>query len=212
MKIGIMSDSHHDLSAIDDAICLADDVDCWLHAGDSIDDAGYLADVSKKPVYAVPGNIDWFSTKPKEILVETFAQLEKLYNQKEHITGIPTGFLDLDYKTAGLHGSELILVAARPAMGKTAFALNIATNAAVRANVPVAIFSLEMSKEQLTSRILASEAMIDSNKLKTGKMEEEDWIKLSEGLQPLSESEIYIDDTPRYINNRNKSKMQKTKT
>ena len=70
MKIGIMSDSHHDLSAIDDAICLADDVDCWLHAGDSIDDAGYLADVSKKPVYAVPGNIDWFSTKPKEILVE----------------------------------------------------------------------------------------------------------------------------------------------
>ena len=63
----IISDSHHDLSAIDDAICLADDVDCWLHAGDSIDDAGYLADVSKKPVYAVPGNIDWFSTKPKEI-------------------------------------------------------------------------------------------------------------------------------------------------
>ena len=151
-------------------------------------------------------------TPIKEILVETFAQLEKLYNQKEHITGIPTGFLDLDYKTAGLHGSELILVAARPAMGKTAFALNIATNAAVRANVPVAIFSLEMSKEQLTSRILATEAMIDSNKLKTGKMEEEDWIKLSEGLQPLSESEIYIDDTPRYINNRNKSKMQKTKT
>ncbi len=135
-------------------------------------------------------------TPIKEILVETFAQLEKLYNQKEHITGIPTGFVDLDYKTAGLHGSELILVAARPAMGKTAFALNIATNAAVRANVPVAIFSLEMSKEQLTTRILSSEAMIDSNKLKTGKMEEEDWIKLADGLQPLSESEIYIDDTP----------------
>ena len=132
----------------------------------------------------------------KEILVETVAQLEKLYNQKEHITGVPTGFADLDYKTAGFHGSELILVAARPAMGKTAFALNIATNAAVRAKVPVAIFSLEMSKEQLTTRILSSESMIDSNKLKTGKMEEEDWIKLSEGLEPLSEAEIYIDDTP----------------
>lgn len=135
-------------------------------------------------------------TPIKDILVETVAQLEKLYNQKQHITGVPTGFSDLDYKTAGFHGSELILVAARPAMGKTAFALNIATNAAVRAKVPVAIFSLEMSKEQLTTRILSSEAMIDSNKLKTGKMEEEDWIKLSEGLEPLSEANIYIDDTP----------------
>lgn len=135
-------------------------------------------------------------TPIKEILVETFANLEKLYNQKEHITGLPTGFADLDYKTAGLHGSELILVAARPAMGKTAFALNIATNVAVKANTPVAIFSLEMSKEQLVSRILSSEAMIDSNKIKTGKMEEEDWVKLAEGLQPLSEAEIYIDDTP----------------
>lgn len=122
-------------------------------------------------------------TPIKEVLIETFAQIERLYNQKEAITGIPTGFVDLDSKTAGLHGSELILVAARPAMGKTAFALNIATNAATRANVPVAIFSLEMSKEQLVSRILASETMIDSNKLRTGKMEEEDLIKLSEGLR-----------------------------
>lgn len=122
-------------------------------------------------------------TPIKEVLIETFAQIERLYNQKEAITGIPTGFVDLDSKTAGLHGSELILVAARPAMGKTAFALNIATHAATRANVPVAIFSLEMSKEQLVSRILASETMIDSNKLRTGKMEEEDLIKLSEGLR-----------------------------
>lgn len=122
-------------------------------------------------------------TPIKEALVEAFAQIERLYNQKETITGISTGFADLDHKTAGLHGSELILVAARPAMGKTAFALNIATNAAVRENVPVAIFSLEMSKEQLVNRILASETMIDSNKLRTGKMEEEDLIKLSEGLR-----------------------------
>ena len=122
-------------------------------------------------------------TPIKEVLIETFAQIERLYNQKEAITGIPTGFIDLDNKTAGLHGSELILVAARPAMGKTAFALNIATNAAVRANVPVAIFSLEMSKEQLVNRILSSETLIDSNKLRTGKMEEEDLIKLSEGLR-----------------------------
>lgn len=121
----------------------------------------------------------------KEVLIETFAQIERLYNQKEAITGIPTGFIDLDNKTAGLHGSELILVAARPAMGKTAFALNIATNAAVQANVPVALFSLEMSKEQLVNRILASETMVDSNKLRTGKMEEEDLINLSERLRSI---------------------------
>ena len=122
-------------------------------------------------------------TPIKDVLVETFSEIEKLYNQKDAITGVPTGFIDLDYKTAGLHGSELILVAARPAMGKTAFALNIATNAAVRAKVPVAIFSLEMSATQLVNRVLASETMIDSNKIRTGKVEEEDLIKISEGLR-----------------------------
>lgn len=132
----------------------------------------------------------------KDILVDTFAGLEKLYNQKQHITGVPTGFADLDYKTAGLHESDLVLIAARPAMGKSAFALNIATNAAVRAGVPVAIFSLEMSKEQMVNRILCSEAMVDSNKVRTGKIDDEDWMKLASALGPLSESGIYIDDTP----------------
>ena len=135
-------------------------------------------------------------TPIKDVLVETFAQLEQLYNEKRHITGVPTGFSDLDYKTAGLHNSDLVLIAARPAMGKSAFALNIAANAAVRANVPVAIFSLEMSKEQMVNRILCSEAMVDSNKVRTGKIEEDDWGKLAGALGPLSESEIYIDDTP----------------
>ena len=135
-------------------------------------------------------------TPLKDVLVDSFTQLEELYNRKQHITGVPTGFSELDYKTAGLHGSELILIAARPAMGKTAFALNIATNAAVRAKVPVAVFSLEMSKEQLVNRILCSEAMVDSNKVRTGKLEENDWTKLAESIGPLSEGEIYIDDTP----------------
>ena len=135
-------------------------------------------------------------TPIKDILIETFAQIEQLYNQKQHITGVPTGFADLDYKTAGLHGSDLVLVAARPAMGKSAFALNIATNAAVRAKVPVAIFSLEMSKEQMVNRILCSEALVDCNKVRTGKLDEQDWGKLASSLGPLSEAEIYIDDTP----------------
>lgn len=132
----------------------------------------------------------------KDILVDSFTQLEELYNRKQHITGVPTGFVDLDYKTAGLHSSDLVLIAARPAMGKSAFALNIATNAAVRAKVPVVIFSLEMSKEQMVNRILCSEAMVDSNKVRTGKLEEDDWTKLAEAIGPLSEAEIYIDDTP----------------
>ena len=132
----------------------------------------------------------------KDVLVDTFTELEQLYNRKQHITGVPTGFADLDYRTAGLHNSDLILVAARPAMGKSAFALNIATNAAVRANVPVAIFSLEMSKEQMVNRILCSEAMVDSNKVRTGTLEDEDWAKLAEASGVLSESNIYIDDTP----------------
>ena len=132
----------------------------------------------------------------KDVLVESFTQLEELYNRKQHITGVPSGFTELDYRTAGFHGSELILIAARPAMGKTAFALNIATNAAVKGNVPVAIFSLEMSKEQLVNRILCSESMVDSNKVRTGKLEEDDWTKLAGTIGPLSEAEIYIDDTP----------------
>lgn len=132
----------------------------------------------------------------KDVLVDTFTQLEQLYNQKQHITGVPTGFADLDYKTAGLHQSDLILVAARPAMGKSAFALNIATNAAVKANVPVVIFSLEMSKEQMVNRILCSEAMVDSNKVRTGTIDDDEWAKLAAASGQLSEAQIFIDDTP----------------
>ena len=135
-------------------------------------------------------------TPIKDVLVDSFNQLEELYNRKQHITGVPTGFSELDYKTAGLHGSDLVLIAARPAMGKSAFALNIAANAALKADVPVAIFSLEMSKEQMVNRMLCSEAMVDSNKVRTGKLEEEDWAKLAGAIGPLSDAGIYIDDTP----------------
>ena len=135
-------------------------------------------------------------TPIKDVLVESFTQLEELYNRKQHITGVPSGFTELDNRTAGFHNSDLILIAARPAMGKSAFALNIATNAAVKAKIPVAIFSLEMSKEQMVNRILCSEAMVDSNKVRTGRLEEEDWTKLAGSIGPLSEAQIYIDDTP----------------
>ncbi len=156
-----------------------------------------LLDTAERKIFdVIQGRNQKGYTSIKDILVDTFTQLEQLYNQKQHITGVPTGFADLDYITAGLHKSDLVIVAARPAMGKSAFALNLATNAAVKSNIPVAIFSLEMSKEQMTNRILCSEAMVDSNKVRTGKIEDDDWQKLAEASGNLSQAQIYIDDTP----------------
>ena len=156
-----------------------------------------VIDQAEKKIFDIMQNKNQKGYTPiKDVLVETFAELEKLYNQKQPVTGIATGFTDLDNRTAGLHNSDLILIAARPAMGKSAFALNIATNVAINEKVPVAIFNLEMSKTQLVNRMLCSEAMVDSNKVRTGKIDEEDWIKLATALGPLSEAPIYIDDTP----------------
>ena len=164
---------------------------------DPTEDVSDIMESAEKKIFNIMQNNDKKSYSPiKDILVDSFTQLEELYNRKQHITGVPSGFTELDYKTAGFHGSDLVLIAARPAMGKSAFALNIATNAAVRANVPVVIFSLEMSKEQMVNRILCSEAMVDSNKVRTGKLEEDDWTKLAGSIGPLSDAEIYIDDTP----------------
>ena len=164
---------------------------------DTTEEVENIMEGAEKKIFNLMQNKDQKGYAPiKDILVDSFTQLEELYNRKQHITGVPTGFTDLDYRTAGLHGSEFILIAARPAMGKSAFALNIATNAALRGNAPVAIFSLEMSKEQMVNRILCSEAMVDSNKVRTGKLEDEDWAKLAEAIGPLSETGIYVDDTP----------------
>ncbi len=164
---------------------------------DPTEDVSDIMEGAEKKIFNIMQNNDKKSYAAiKDVLVDSFTQLEELYNRKQHITGVPSGFTELDYKTAGFHGSDLVLIAARPAMGKSAFALNIATNAAVRANVPVAIFSLEMSKEQMVNRILCSEAMVDSNKVRTGKLEEDDWTKLAGSIGPLSDAEIYIDDTP----------------
>ena len=164
---------------------------------DPAEDVEDIMDGAEKKIFDLMQSKNQKGYTPiKDVLVESFTKLEELYNRKQHITGVPTGFAELDYKTAGLHGSELILIAARPAMGKTAFALNLATNAALRGNAPVAIFSLEMSKDQLVNRILCSEAMVDSNKVRTGKLGEDDWVKLAGAIGPLSEAEIYIDDTP----------------
>jgi replicative DNA helicase len=131
----------------------------------------------------------------KEVIKDSFEMVEKLYDRKEMITGMPTGYKDLDEMTAGLQPSDLIIVAGRPSMGKTAFCLNIASNAAIKSNLPVAIFSLEMSKEQLVIRMLASEARIDAKQLRTGHLAQSDWNKLTTGAGVLSEVKIYLDDS-----------------
>ena len=161
------------------------------------EEVDYIMDEAEKRIFNIMKNRNQKGYTPiKDILIDSFQQIERMYNQKDAISGIRSGFIDLDRKTSGLNNSDLILVAARPAMGKSAFAINIATNVAMRAKVPVVIFNLEMSKEQVANRILCSEAMVDSNKIKTGQMEDSDWEKLASTLGPLSAAEIYIDDTP----------------
>lgn len=132
----------------------------------------------------------------KDILSESFARLEELTKKGSHIRGIPTGFTDLDGKLAGLQDSNLIILAARPAIGKTTFALNIALNAALNQKIPVGIFSLEMSKEELVDRLLVGQADIDAWRLKTGRLSDDDYSKITEAMGELSEAPIFIDDTP----------------
>ncbi|WP_317855907.1 replicative DNA helicase [Chakrabartyella piscis] len=132
----------------------------------------------------------------RDIAIDSIEKIEDIYMSKGKLTGVPTGFVDFDGKTAGLQKSDLILLAARPSMGKTAFALNIIQNAAIRSNVPVAVFSLEMSREQLVNRMLCSEAMLDAQKMRTGELNDNDWEDLIHGMGPLSQAPIFIDDTP----------------
>ncbi|GIO57511.1 replicative DNA helicase [Paenibacillus cellulositrophicus] len=133
----------------------------------------------------------------RDVLMEVFERVEVLHQQSGSTTGIPTGFVDLDRMTNGFQRSDLIIVAARPSVGKTAFALNIAQNVAVRAKETVAIFSLEMSAPQLVNRMICAEANLDANLMRTGDFKtDEDWAKLTMGIASLAEAEIYIDDTP----------------
>jgi replicative DNA helicase len=131
-----------------------------------------------------------------KIIPETFKRIEKLAEKKELITGVPTGYEDLDRITAGLQPSDLIILAGRPSMGKTALAMNIVQNAAIFNKIPVGIFSLEMSKEQLGMRMLCSVSRVDSQDLRTGFIRDPDWPKLARATGILSDAPIFIDDTP----------------
>ncbi|WP_425481814.1 replicative DNA helicase [Anaerotalea alkaliphila] len=147
----------------------------------------------------------------KQLINPTLDKIVAAHKSTGNITGISSGFLDLDYKTAGLQPADLVLIAARPSMGKTAFALNVAQHAAIKEGKSTAIFSLEMSKEQLVNRMICSEAMVDAQKVRTGNLEDEEWTKLLRGAAILGESPIFIDDTPGITVGEMKAKCRKLK-
>jgi len=131
----------------------------------------------------------------REVLLDSFSKIEEMAMKEDGLTGLTSGFIDIDNKLSGLQKSDLILLAARPSMGKTALGLNIALNSALKGNAKVGVFSLEMSKEQLVQRLLSSLSHVDLQKIISGKLNEDDWLKIVKAMGPLSETDIYIDDT-----------------
>lgn len=147
----------------------------------------------------------------KEVVLNALDKIELASKNKGSVTGLATGFIDLDYKTSGMQPSDLVLIAARPSMGKTAFVLNIAQHMAFKNDVTVAIFSLEMSKEQLVNRLFALESKVDSQSIRTGNLSDEDWAKLIEGAGIIGKSNLIIDDTPGISVSELRSKCRKYK-
>ena len=146
-----------------------------------------------------------------EVLVDAYDMIEKLYTNKSDVTGITTGFKDLNKKINGLQRTDLILIAARPAMGKTAFSLNLVQNAALKGDASVAVFSLEMSKDQLVQRMLAAQSHVELKKIKTGTLDENDWPRIIDAMAVLSNASIHIDDTPGIKISELRSKCRKLK-
>ncbi len=161
------------------------------------DDVVKTLDDAESRIFEVAQRRVTNTTAPiKDLITATLDRLEALYDKGDAITGIQTGYLDLDERMAGLQPNALYVVGARPAMGKTAFALGMAVNAAMKDDRPVLIFSLEMSQLEISQRILCSEALVDMSKLKTGRIEESDWNRISHAVGRLAEAPIYIDDNP----------------
>ena len=160
-------------------------------------EASDIAEVAEQKIHAVRHGREVQGLSPiKSIIMDVYNRLDELSQSESGLPGLPTGFHDLDRRLTGLNKSDLILIAARPGMGKTAFALNVALYAAKHTNKDVVLFQLEMSKDQLASRLLSQEAVIDSQKLKTGDLEPEDWTKMARAANVLAKTHIYVDDNP----------------
>ena len=181
---------------------------CYLQK-DTLDD---IMNMTEKKIFNImqsQGGGDFVPVK--QVVINVLENIEKASKTKGNTTGIPTGFRDLDYQTSGMQPSDLVLIAARPSMGKTAFVLNLAEHMAFKKKVTVAIFSLEMSKEQLINRILSIESRVSSQSLRTGNLEDDDWDKIVEAAQYISNSKLIVDDTPGISIQELRSKCRKYK-
>jgi len=181
-------------------------------AFDAGDDVDAILDRSEKIVFDIAlRRVREGFHRIDGVIKRVLDKIDALYDKKEAITGTPTGFPDLDKLTAGFQSADLIIIAARPAVGKTAFALNIAQNVAIRHKIPVAIFSLEMSKDQLAQRMLCSEAEVDAQRLKTASLSDTGWKKLTRALGRLSEAPIFIDDSASLTSTEIRAKARRLK-
>lgn len=200
-----------DKSVLRKLIKITDDIskDCYLASND----VENILENAEQAVFKLVQNRNGSEefTPMKKIVVDVIGEIESAARNKGRINGLPTGFLDLDTMLTGLHGGELVLVAARPAMGKTAFVLNIAHHVAVRQNIPVVVFSLEMSKEQLVNRVLAMDSMVDAQSLKTGNLNDDDWDKIIESTEIVAKAPIFIDDNSSITVAELRSKCRKLK-
>lgn len=186
-----------------------DIISMGYEASDSLDD---ILNVAEKKIFDISQDRMSQDFKPiSEVLTSVTAMIEEVYSKGSDITGLDTGFIDLNKKLGGFHKSDLILIAARPGMGKTAFALNLVANAAIRSKSSVAVFSLEMSKEQLVQRLLSSQSNVALNNISKGKIADDEWKKLTDAMTVLSSSKIFIDDTPGIKVSEIRSKCRKLK-
>lgn len=186
-----------------------DIISMGYEASDSLDD---ILNVAEKKIFDI--SQDRMSQDFKsisEVLTSVTAMIEEVYSKGSDITGLDTGFIDLNKKLGGFHKSDLILIAARPGMGKTAFALNLVANSAIRSKSSVAVFSLEMSKEQLVQRLLSSQSNVALDNISKGKIADDEWKKLTDAMTVLSSSDIFIDDTPGIKVSEIRSKCRKLK-
>ncbi len=179
-----------------------------IHVGTEIGNAAFntegrdcaqLLDHAEQMVFRIAeqGRPNQNNFRPiRDLLVDVTDRIDKLYHQDTPYTGVPTGFTDFDERTSGLQSSDLVIIAGRPSMGKTSFAMNIAEHAAIKSRVPVAVFSMEMPGEQLVMRMLSSLGRIDQHRVRTGRLNDEDWPRLTSAMSILSEAPLFIDDTP----------------
>ncbi|NLW22618.1 MAG: replicative DNA helicase [Tissierellia bacterium] len=159
-------------------------------------DVGSIIEEAEKNIFDITQGRHQEGFAPlKEVLLDSFSKIEEMAAQEGELTGLTTGFIDIDNKLSGMQKSDLILLAARPSMGKTALGINIATNAAIKAGASVAIFSLEMSKEQLVQRMISSVAHVDLQKIVSGRLAEDEWMRIIDAMGPLSKAKVFIDDT-----------------